>query len=674
MPKIPTSTKKFSQTNRSDVSGNIWYTKNIDFNEEGLIKLSPRFAQVISDSSLNTRYDTDFNISPSIGRYGLNGDMYFATIESPFVATLSSTSFTISQDVGSNVPTLASNSRARWWQNRWYVTTDTSLFYKTVASGNWTDASVSLTTGIKHPIEVFRNKTSMCVGNGNVVYLINTSHSTTVTLTIPADYEIVDIKYSNNKVGIITKLSTVAVGQNQEAFFFVWDGAATSANNGFPVGTNEIASIEAYKGSWVILTKSGQLLYFNGGGFQEIAIFPFFSKDRIWDTSMFGDTMLVDGDLIYININGTLNINGLKQETYLENNVGGIWCYDPSVGLYHKYSPSISQINSISVTDANVDIATDKLTTSDTIPATGTPIKLVFSTSNPIGGLNAGQIYYIIRASSTEFRIAETPEKAIAGEYINLTSIGASVNSFLALTIKDYGQSFLNQTGGMVTTDTKNLVYDGLMASYRAYNNVGTSVNYMGMLVYGFRNIGYYVTPRIESSRLTDKTKKVFIKYRPLNTDDIIIVKYKEKDIRGIPVATPQRGLSCTWTNNTTITVTGDFSEAETYLDTDGTECEVEIISGAGAGQISKISSISGSSGVYTITLSEEIDGVVANDTCNIIVNNWKEIGRITSEDTENYKEWALSVSSKSIFFKIILDGVDITIEEFDCDNETHIK
>lgn len=669
MYRIPAQDKKFSQRNRSDVSGNIWYSKNLDFDEEGVIKLSPRMVQVISDLNSDTSYDADFSYAPSIGRAG--SSFFFATIEQHFKATLSDASFSITQDADTGVQAGASVTRGRWYQNAWHVSNNTTVYSKAVAGGTWTSRITGLTSGVLHPIEIFRNRNSIVVGDGNVVKQYNSSYSGTTDLTLPTDYEVVNISYSSNKVGVITKLSATASGQNQDAYFFVWDGTTTSANGGYPIASNSIVAIAPYKGSWVILSKTGQLLYFNGGGFEEIAVFPFFSKDRIWSSPQAnGDVMITDGDLIYINFNGLLNTEGIKQEATMINSPGGIWCYDPAVGLYHKWSPSISQVNSISVADSNVDTTNDLLTASSgTIPETGSPIKLVFSTATPIGGLNGGQVYFVIKASSTTFRLATTKANAIAGVYINITSVGLSTNYFLALTLKDYGQTYLITTGGMVLTDTKNVIYDGLLASYVS----SASVDYVGMTAPEFANIGYLVIPKLESQGIADAIQKAIIKYRTLNTNDVIILKYKYEEVLGIPFSSPSRGISFTWTSPTTLTTTADISEADAYLDTAGNELELEVIAGAGGGQMSQISSISESGGTYTITLSDEIEGVANSDTCDVIIDNWKTLGTITSANSLGYKDFPIADSSKWIKLKIILKGVNVTIEELQLINKIQI-
>lgn len=663
--KIPQSDKRISVTNRSDKSGNIWYTKNIDLSEEGYIKLSPRSVQIISDSSLDEQFDTDLNITASAGRYGASGGYFLATTDAPFKATISSISLSVTRDNDSGVPALSSESRGVWYQGAWHVSTASTVESKVIA-GTWTERITGLTSGVDHPMEVFRNRNSILVGNGNVVKQYNSSYSNTTDLTVPTDYEVIGIKYSNNKVGIITTLSSTASGQDQEAFFFVWDGGTTSANGGYPVGTTAIAGIVAYKSSWVILTKTGRLLYFNGGGFEELAAFPFFFKDRIWDnTNSTGDIMLTDGDLIYIHIDGELSTEGTKGQVILSNFPGGIWCYDSAVGLYHKYSPSISQLSVITVLSGGVDTTNDLLTAdSGTIPVTGSPIKFTFSPNTPIGGLTGGNVYYVINVSPTTFRLATTKENAENGVYIDLTSTGLATNYFQTLVLKDYGQTYLNTTGALTLTDTKNSIYAGLTHSFNGLNALGTSVNYFGMIVPEFDSIGYLVSPRLESSQVEDLMQKVFSKYYPLKSNDSITIKYKDEDVLGIPVATPFFGQSCTWTSNTTFTFSKDISEADSYLDDDSKELEVEIISGAGAGQMAQVSSITESSGTYTVTLTDEIEGVSASDTCNIIIDNWKKVGTITSDDTLGYKEFSIESPSKFVKLKIILKGTDVKIEE----------
>lgn len=107
-----------------------------------------------------------------------------------------------------------------------------------------------------------------------------------------------------------------------------------------------------------------------------------------------------------------------------------------------------------------------------------------------------------------------------------------------------------------------------------------------------------------------------------------------------------------------------DFSEAYTYLQTTGNEIECEIINGAGAGQLSKVSSITLDTGIYTINLTDSIEGVAVSNVSNVILDNWKTLGTITSSDLLGYKEFPIEIPTKWVKIKNIVKGTNIIIEE----------
>ena len=170
------------------------------------------------------------------------------------------------------------------------------------------------------------------------------------------------------------------------------------------------------------------------------------------------------------------------------------------------------------------------------------------------------------------------------------------------------------------------------------------------------------------SQNKEDNTKNITVKYKPLDVDDKIIVKYKDKDVLEIPTATPQfsNSVNCTWSDANTLTTTADFSSVYNYLQIDGNECEVEIVGGAGAGQMSQISTISYSAPTYTINLSDNIDGASSARVCDILVNNWKLLGTIDYTNTDGWKEFAVNTSAKWVLTKIELRGYETTLEEAD--------
>lgn len=670
MFKIP-SNNRFNQTNESDLFGNIEYTKNINFDELGYLKLSPRCI-----SLLNSEDDTNFNLPISLGRVSF-GDVYIATAENPYILDISDSNCSLIEDTDNgddSPPNLTFDSHGKWWISRWHVTTDTALFYKTVSNGDWTDTSVSLTTGKTHPIELFEKANTLMVGNGNSVKQLDTSYSTgsLAQLTISSDYEITHLAYNNNYIAIGTKLSDTVDGQNKDASLFIWDGSASSANEAHKVGSDMVVGLAPYKSSFVILTRKGELKYFNGGGFDVIASFPVYFKNLIWgdfiNRQAYGDTIIVEGDRIYINIKSQILDDNLKN--YCEQMPGGIWCYDPKIGLYHRYSGSISQGTFLYVQSSGVNTTTNTATvysissypTSPTIPETGNPVKVLTTT---IGGLTQGEIYYLIKASSTEFKIASTKENALALIPIDLTSTGSN-SLFLAIDEKDFGQSLTGRSGGMGFFGHKTFAYENILFGGDYIEEGGSQYSFLNMSVSKFKNIGYIITSKLNSSEIEDNILKGYIKYRPLKSTDIIEIKYKNKDYINIPVV-----ASCTATSSTVLTTTDNIADAYAFSD----DLECEIIMGAGSGQMVKVSSITYNTGTYTITLESALDGVSASDLLDIKLDNWTSIITIdTDSSPDNWQEFSIAKNSKWIKFKVVLNGSDITIEELQILNKTQIK
>lgn len=665
MIKIPSNTNKYAVSNTSDLSGNISYGRNINLDEEGYVKLSSRSISVLSEKDDNA----DVGLPVALGRYGsIDGTLSFNVVTSDKEFTLNIGETALSGTEDGSSPQFLLGSHARWYRNLWTVSEINDFF--TLSGGTYTDRG-NLTTGVPHPVEVFRNRDTICIGDGNTVLQFDNTYSSSTTLTLSTDYEVTKLAYSNNRMGIITSLSDVTSGQNQEAYFFIWDGASTSAEGGFPIGSDKGIDVVAYKGSYAVLSRSGQLLFFTGGGFQELASLPFYFQDLIWGTSYgrdsYGDVMSVEGDVIYINFNALLNSSGLRYEKYSQNNPGGIWCYDPKVGLYPRYSPSISRASMITVTSANINTSTDVFTkTAGTIPATGNPIKYVSDKTTLIGGLETPKVYYVIRHNSTTFSLATTKENAINSVKIDITSTGASNNYFLALDVLDFGQSYYDNAGCIAQTGGRKQMFDHLIYGARLADNSSVSLyNHLCITIPGFENRGYFVLPKIVSQNVKDTIKKVFSSYRPLKEGDSIIYKIKTKEIVGLPVSTAQAiSLNvnrCVWTSSSSFTTTADISSAKIAFD-DGNELECELIAGAGSGTLTKITGITYSAGTYTVTLDEEVPGCSSGSYSDALIDNWAIVGTITSSHYENIKDVKIGEISNWFKMKIELRGTDVAI------------
>lgn len=652
---------QWKQPNSSDVIGSAWYTKSIDFDEQGYARLSQRSVSLGSELT-----DSNVDLPIAFGRK-TGGEYLIASADEPLILNFSETSVSLVQDTDTGNPDGTFNTGGAWFQDRWHVTTASAMRYK--SGSTWTDTGVSLTTGVPHPVEVFRNRNTICVGNGNVVKQYTTAYAASTDLTIPSGFEVLGLDHSGNRMGVITRISSTVSGQNQEAYFFIWDGASTSAGVGYPVGSDAIYAIAAYRGSWVLLARTGELLFWNGGGFQTLAALPFhYQRNLHWgssfDRQIYGNALLVDGERIYVNVNAEMSPFG-RNEEYVQDCPTGVLCYDPKVGLYHRYSPSVSVASLLNVPQANVSTSTDRLTASaGTIPATGNPVKYVSSAATQIGGLTIGTVYYVIRHSSTVFQLATSKANAEAGTAVDLTSTGAANNYFLAIDVVDYGASRANRTGALADVGISNFVADHLVFGGEYYD-VSSSSEYgtVCATVEGFENRGVIRTPWLRSSNVEDVHQGVTVKHGPLGTLDSIVVKAKTEKVRGLPVTTPQGSRTCTWTSSTVFTTTADISAAKTYLDAGGS-LEVEITSGAGAGTFVQVASITESSGTYTVTVDEAVVGAASGRYSDVVIDNWLELDTFTSATDKGWFHCALTRQGKEVKYSLELRGVGTTVEE----------
>ncbi len=680
MIKIPGADKRISIPNTSDLFGNIHYVNNMNFDEEGYIKLAPRSVLLKSEKE-----ESNLGMPISFGRHN-PGSYLVVTSDQAYKASIGETSIAVNEDTSTDNPTLSLNSWGRWWQNRWHATTQTEMWYRTPTSSSWTNTGISLSSGKSHPIEVFRNRNTVCVGNGNRVEQYDVDYvdggGLINSLVLPSDYEVIGLAYSNNRMGIITRLGSSTEGQNQDAFFFEWDGSETEANYGTPIGSDAAVGINAYGSTWVILTRTGQFRLYNGGGWRDLATLPFYSLNGIWGDFLnkqgYGDIMQVDGDVIYINLGLELSSFGANGEESIAQAPSGVWCMDPKVGLYHRASPSISPVDVVWVDGVGIDPVTNIFTVTNGVPSeTGNPVYLESSDTRPTP-LEFGTIYYSIKLSASTFKLATTKQNALDGVAIDITEAGIGANFFLFLTLYDYGATFTtDRSGGVALSGSQSMVYDNLIFGGE-YNDWESLSAFFGICITVpfLPNRGILVTAKINSALIQDNMTSTYIKFRPLKTDESIILKIQTRNVIGLPVTTQQNNIlnnACTWVTERIFTTPSNISAAYDFInddirEEDNEEIECMIISGAGAGQMAQIESITLESGVYTVTLEEDIDGAAEGRFCQVRIENWTPLGEtITEADNEaGYKHFPITKESKWFKEKLEARGSpDLTIEEF---------
>lgn len=672
--RFPTS-GSWKITNASDKEADVFYVENISFDERGYAKLSPRMVRLYSDND-----DNNFGVPLSIGRMA-QGEYQVATDEANWQAEISDVAKTFTEDTGTSNPATTLDTDAAWFQGLWHVSTDTAVLSRPVTGGGsqaYTSRITGLTSGVRHIIKINQLTPALCISNGNTLnqyqYGAGT-YTNTTNLTIPTDFEISGVEYNNSRLGIITRLANNGTkGQDQDAVFFIWDGALPSANIMSKIGSDAGIAITAYGTAFLIITRSGELRYWNGGGFQTLAVFPFFKSGYVYGDALQNNAlgnvfMRVIGDTALVHIGNELSTSSTTQDKYMENFPAGVWCFDQSVGLYHRYSLSNSPAYVYTVTSGNIDTSTDVLTiSSGTVPATGNVARLVHAAG--IGGVTMNVDYYIIKASATTFKLAETREHALAGVSVDITSASAGSNYFLMVDHKDYGTTRYDYPGAVAITGNNNLVYTDIVAGGRIYDTDSTTVDALCIAVPHLENRGVIVFPKLFAPNIEDMGQSFVVRYRPLGNNDAILVKVRTEDVYGLPIS--NTGYIATWTGQRDLYTSQNLSAAKDYFDAGGT-IEMHIIAGSGAGVRSRVTAITEESGTYALTVEDTMFGVIAGEKCYFQLSNWETVRTITSADDAGYVQVTLDAQpSKFVQIQLELRGDGVTIEDAYYINSQH--
>lgn len=660
----PQDTKRHSQTNLNDVTGTLHITKNINLDDEANIVLShPAVAVMTTDD------DSDFDDADAMfigdGRLYVNADEVFSgDVDN---ATLSS------HASDSNAPSPGTEDDVIYFNDVQVVSDGTTVKYKSGGSA-WTTIGTTTISGV-HPtaLAVFDAQSGLMVGHGNEVDLINTSWGLDRTLTIPNVYKV----SSMVAVGSVAYIAT-RHDAGGEARLFVWDGNATTASESYGIDAFEIASVKAYQSSVVCLTSDGRLLRFTGGGFQEIAVFPIYNKQYDWSneindySTVSNRGMIVDGSLVYAIIASDITSRVVD---YLPDFVGGVWCFDPAVGLYNRYTPSYTRItSSTNVSTGSVNTSTDTITVSSA-PKTGTPFIYDPGGGAHLDPLRINRCYFVINVSSTEFQVALSEKDALAGTAVSLTSTGNAAQDFYFYETNDYGNTYTdNRQSIAVIGDTiRSDIYAGRVAfssnlQAKQSTTDRTVLNTPSPLL---PNRGYFVTPKMYSRGIEDKYNTVHIKYKTLKDDDKIVVKYRTKERESFPITVDlgqEDGANAsqgTWSDTNTFTTTKDLSNVVAGD-------EIEIVRGVGAGCTFHVESISESSGTYTVNLDEEFVFAEASDVMVFVVDNWTKLDTITKDNKKSTLRLPKVGASEFIQFKIELRGIETTVRELQVLNQVH--
>lgn len=651
---FPPPDKRIVVTGTNAYPGTIAFTKNIDLTEQGVIKLSPPLCRVYSSEDI-----ADFN---------LPYDIFTRTEGTYKILTPGSDAYEL------NLATLgivvdgsyASGSNGirvfPWVSNSWFMNNSSAVYEYDGSS-----ASATYTSRISNNLDfiaLFVSRNTLVgrdADNVNILKQYTAAYASSTDLTLPENFAITGAAFSNETMGVATKQR-----KNQgNAIFATWDGADTSANRMFEVNDPYILDVAAYKSSWVLFTSRGQLLFFNGGGFDELGRLPSYDlQQRVIDFTpttnpVFGKLIHVDGDRVYVNC-FSLPESAQSMEPYYPFYSGGAWCFDPKTGFYHTAAPSYAEYHTESVTFSSSIATTSSahyLETGDEVFSTAASNELADSTT-----------YYAIKLTSTTFKLATSYANAVASTAMTVTNGSYSLNYVKRY---DYGiEAVKLQDCGLVRNEKDYSGYTDsgafpffLGAKVHPNNLSSTRVNVIDMAVPVMHNRGYFVLGKYESKSLEDMWHGVAVKYSKLKAQDKIVVKAKIKDVKPIIVGDATLFATAAYTGES-VTWDGSAQVFNTTADLSGAQegDEVHIFVGPGAGQSAHIQTITAVSGGYEIALDEALRGITGGAKSCVSIDRYKKLGTITSDDTDGIKTLSLPQKGPSMQIKVELRGIDTTV------------
>ena len=650
----------------SDKLPDLIATRNLTFDKEGYLRLSKPVISYYSDED-----DADFGVPIGHSRIGA-GIYWVLTDEKQFSLTQTTGTQNVAETTTTDAPVETSPTKPDatiFNSNIVYVASDgkTYIHNELALTGNWTvsDTSAGIGSGY-HPVCNSALTNTLIVGDDNQVEQLNTSYAvTTPQLVLPAQYSVTGVAYSNGYIGI----TTVDGSSANMARFYVWDARSTAGNYAYDTGANACVTPTPYKGSFVFLTGDGQLMFWTPQSLEVLASFPSYYNGG----TMFADptsinknhSIFTEGDLIYINIDGSISSPDYQKQSFVPEQSGGIWCYDPAVGLYHKHATTATKVQVDTIATSDVDVDTDSITVTTAYP-TGTPCHYSSGGSTTLAGLTDDTLYYTIYVDATTIQLATSYENALAGTEIDLTGTGNNAQTLQFYPKSDFGQSYSAGQQGVVWTDARPYhaggFKSGMFYGANVQKKAETSYKCGGFVLTESENRGYFVTSKFMSQGLQDTWQKLFIKHSELETGvDKIVVKYRTSGNEGNIVKITPTSSIFTWTDDDTFTTT-DIQWANVLAGD-----EVEIVRGAGSGYLLHVSSITEDAGTYTVVLDESVKNIVATDTGRAIVSRWtlaKTLNSSTPQNEDGYSEISIGKNSKSIQFKIELRGEDVEIEE----------
>ena len=338
--KIPVD-KKITQVNNGDLYGTMIKSFNLDLISNAGTWRTARLLKT-ADETIE-----GFGVPTAIEQFTVGGATNIYAICGAKIFLTTNTAGSWGLDAATPT-TYTAKGDLKVFNGYLYASGDDNHIYKLDNAGTWTtfDAGASSSSLAKllvygkrmykthldtQVISWDTSDTVRVVGNPNALQLSGYSAGNITTLLA-----------SSGRIWIGT-LNTTGRGS-----MFEWDGVLEdTVTQEYKLKSNGVLAGVIFNDVPYIMDSDGVLRAYSGGQFQEVARLPLIGDNLLFST-------VPSNDLCFIQHNGMevvdreilININGdlVRSATGL-NLASGVWAYNPDLGLYHKYSYSLSEFD-----------------------------------------------------------------------------------------------------------------------------------------------------------------------------------------------------------------------------------------------------------------------------------------------------------------------------------------
>lgn len=345
---LPNDKGQFIQPNKSDSLGDIFMTYNIDL-DKGRMGVSAQVKKLVNNDD-----NADFaGYAASIGKYqGAGSDRIFAVSDKAFSADITTPLGSWTEETTGSEPDSGNTIMdSAFFDSLFLVSeaTDIKSWDGTTWASWWqtTLGQSALLSGERHLLWVGSDGNLFIVDDGNKVYRVTPTGTVTKTgagtLDLSATSYMITCAETNSTRSWIGTTSLTG----EEAVIIEWDmsPSAATANKLHKINADGVACIAIWNDTPIAILSNGEAKYFNGTTFVEFERemrFPVPDDQELAEDDGFihpNGWAIID-DLPHFLVTGRVDnassLTGSKESAYYMP--GGVWCLDPSVGLYHRFA------------------------------------------------------------------------------------------------------------------------------------------------------------------------------------------------------------------------------------------------------------------------------------------------------------------------------------------------